>query len=158
MHRRGFSLVETLVVMSIGTVVLGIAVSMLHVLMRAERSGRDHAAQTGILARLAEQFREDVHAAVGQTPGPLKDGWKFALPNDRTVVYRTLPGELRREESVAGKPLRQESYVLPDGCTAAIAANKAMPPLIELAVGPKIRIAAVLGRDHRFIKPPGGEK
>ena len=69
MLRRGFTLIEMLVVMTVGSVIVGIGVGMLHVLLRTEQTGRDRVHQAGVLARLAEQFRSDVGAAVRQTPG-----------------------------------------------------------------------------------------
>ena len=45
MSRRGFTLIEMLAAMTVGSVMLGIAVGMLHVLLRAERTGRERVHQ-----------------------------------------------------------------------------------------------------------------
>ena len=47
------------------------------------------------VGRLAEQFRDDVHAAAAPAPAearPESSGWQFQLPPDRTVVYRRQAG------------------------------------------------------------------
>ena len=88
------------------------------------------------------------------------------MPEDRLVTYRALPEEVRRDERMAGKPVRQESYALPGGCSAAITlrtgATAALASLVvtdqgtPLAAGREMRVIAVLGKDHRFTKSPVG--
>ena len=80
MLHRGFSLIEMLVVITVGSVVVGIGVGTLHVLHRTEQTGRDRAAQARIVDRLAQQFRSDVAAAVRQTPAAQQGEWQFVLP------------------------------------------------------------------------------
>jgi hypothetical protein len=117
---------------------------------------------------LAEQFRSDVHAALHPAPadGAEKSQWRFALTGDREVTYRALPGEVERSERVAGKPTRQESYVLPAESSAEIVIHTdpapAMAGLVITLPGPapaegrEIRIEAVLSKDQRFAKSPKG--
>lgn len=166
MHRRGYTLIEMIVVMTVGAVVVGISVGMLHALLRTEQTGRDRVPQARILARLAEQFRSDVGAAVRPTPSAQQGEWQFALTGDRVVTYRALPGEVRWDQRTAGKLVRQESYILPSGCSAAITVrSKATPAVASLviadkstprAAGREMRVTAVLGKDHRFTKSPVG--
>ena len=166
MRRRGYSLIEMIAVMTVGTVVVGISVGMLHALLRTEQTGRDRVPQARILARLAEQFRSDVGAAVRQTPNAREGEWQFALTGDRVVTYRALPGKIQWDERTAGKVVRQESYILPAGCSAAITVqSEATPAVASLvvtengspqAVGREMRVIAVLGKDHRFTKSPVG--
>lgn len=166
MLRRGYTLIEMIVALTIGTVIVGISVGMLHMLMRAERAGCDRAPQARILVRLAQQFREDVHAAVQQTAGDQQAEWRFAQAEDRVVTYRALPEEVRRDEHVAGKLVRQESYILPSGCSAAINVQSETPRVVPnlvligsvapLAANREMQVAAALGKDHRFTKLPNG--
>ncbi len=166
MLRRGYTLIEMIVVMTVGAVIVGISVGMLHALMRTEQTGRDRVPQARILARLAEQFRSDVGAAVRQTPNARQAEWQFALAGDRVVTYRALPGEVRWDERMAGKLVRQESYVLPSGCSAAITVQHEATPAVAnlsiayngtpLAASREMRVIAVLGKDHRFTKSPVG--
>jgi prepilin-type N-terminal cleavage/methylation domain-containing protein len=187
MSRRGYTLVEMIVAMTIGTVIVGISVGMLHLLLRTERMGRDRVPQTRILARLAEQFRNDVAAAVRQTHDARQTEWWFTLTGDRVANYRLLPGAVQRHELLADKPVRQESYVLPSGCSARIVMEEAHTPAVvnlvimgatgaasasskgtlaepvapegmSQAAGREMRVVAVLGKDHRFTKSPVGSQ
>jgi prepilin-type N-terminal cleavage/methylation domain-containing protein len=168
MSRRGWTLLELLVVIAVSTVLMGIAVTTLCTLTQAEYNGRGHISRTTTVARLAEQFRRDVRAALRPVAveGEPKDQWQFALPGDRAVTYHALPGEVERRESLGGKPVRRESYVLPADCSAEIVlptdAAPATATLVIASRGPAsaaghdIRIEAALGIDHRFAKAPGG--
>ena len=60
---RGFSLVEMIVVITVGTALTGLAVTTLGSLMHASRAMDDHGYRIATIRRLADQFRDDVHAA-----------------------------------------------------------------------------------------------
>jgi prepilin-type N-terminal cleavage/methylation domain-containing protein len=170
MPRRAVTLIEMLVVIAVSTVLMGVAIGLLPLLRQAENSGRDHIDRTAAASRLADQFRRDIHAAlrpVANEGGP-KNQWHFALGADRTVAYRVLPGEVERVEQLAGKPVRRESYTLPPDCTVKIVlpggAAPAMATLSVASSGPssqagcEMRVEALLGMDHRFVKPSEGGK
>jgi type II secretory pathway pseudopilin PulG len=174
-RRRGISLIEMIAVMGVGAVMMGVAVTLLYGLLRAEGSGREHLRQSSVLGRLADQFRRDVHAA--NTVGGVSDGddkvrgvsddqrWQFELAPGRTVIYRFQPGTLTRTEQVDAAPQRRESYALPPGTTATIRIPAdTQPAIVSLRIEPaaeasgqpagrSIQIDAVLARDHRFAKP-----
>lgn len=168
MTRRGYTLMEMLVVIALGTVLLGVAVGVLHLLMRTQHSGRESVYQTETVARLAEQFRSDARAALRPiaAEGEPKDRWRFALAADRTVTYRLRPGEIERREQIAAKQVRQESYTLPRNYLAEITVRTdATPAMASLVLAPsglaspagrEIRIDAALGADHRFAKSSEG--
>lgn len=162
MSRRAFTLMEMLVVLTIGSVMLGISVGMLHLLLRSEHIGRDRVYRAVVSTRLAEQFRSDTAEALRQVPIEAPALCQLILPGDRTVTYRALTEEVRREEHIADKPMRLESYTLPDGCSVAIDSD-ADPTLLSLVVtqnnpqslvGREMRITALLGKDHRFTQRP----
>jgi prepilin-type N-terminal cleavage/methylation domain-containing protein len=168
MPRRGYTLMEMLIVIAMSTVLMGVAVSVLNLLMRAERAGREHVSRTATVARLADQFRNDVRAAqrLVAADGAPKNQWQFALAPDRVATYRASPGEMERREEVAGKLVRQESYALPGGCSARIIApTDSVSTIAGLVIAPsgpassignEIRIDAALGADRRFAKSEGG--
>ncbi len=168
MLRRGFSLIEMLVVIAVSTVLMGVAIGTLGLLFRAEGSGRDHAGQAAHTARLADQFRSDVHAAIRPitAEGGPTGQWQLALPNDCTVTYRAAPGEMERRQEVGGKLLRRECYVIAakDAAEIAFHADSSPPtatlvirsPATSTAAAREIRIDAVLAKDHRFTKSPAG--
>jgi hypothetical protein len=154
---------EMLVVITVGSVMLGIGVGMLHLLMRAEQTGRDRVYRTGVAARLAEQFREDAAAALRVMPEQENrpSQCRFVLAGDRIVTYRTMSHEVQRDERSSDKMVRQESYPLPDGRSAAVAVDRnTKPPLAKLIIanenGRELCIAARLGKDHRFTNASAG--
>jgi prepilin-type N-terminal cleavage/methylation domain-containing protein len=168
MRRRGYTLVEMVAVLTVGSVILGIGVGMLHLLLRTERTGRQRVPQSRVVARLAQQFRSDVNAAERQMSSSKPAEWQFALSDHRLVVYRMVPGGVEWSERQDGKLLRQESYLLPRGWSAAITGpGRATPALLSLVItdkadpyapGRELLVTAVLGKDQRFTKPPAGRK
>ncbi len=157
--RRGLSLIEMLVVVTGGSVLLGISVTTAVLLGRADRTSQEHTRWALAIDRLAAQFREDVHAAT-LLHATAKAEWRLALDAGRTVTYRLTPESLDREETVAGRTLRRESYAIPDACTTQITlATERTPAVVSLTVAPRqttspvyreMCIDAVLGRDGRF--------
>lgn len=170
--RFGYSLIETLVVIAGSGVVLALAVSLLHGISEADRLGRERAAVQQTLRRLAADFRDDAHAAGRLAPieivaeGTKSTAWEFHGPQgERKVRYRTTGHRLVREEQAAGKTLRRETYLLPEGCAVSIQFEGGPPALAVLRIvsGPgtdktavlPTRIDAALASDHRFAKTEG---
>ncbi len=160
--RRAFTLVEMIVAISVGATLMGIAMSLLLVMFRTEQNGRSQLAQAESLERLANQFRQDVHAAIGRTVPSGKDlhDWRFDLTANRSVQYRVAENAISREQRSGAKQVRRESFRLPQDSTVAIAVDRAAnPPLVSLTIeaggtssqpGCPFRVDAVLGRDLRF--------
>jgi prepilin-type N-terminal cleavage/methylation domain-containing protein len=155
--RRGYSLIELVVVMTIATVIVGLAAAMLHLLLRTERNGRQQMHRSAALARLADQFRDDVRAAARQlVPDDANPScWTFEMEAGRNVQYRAQAGQIERVETLGGQIERRESYALPPDAAVWIATpGDSKPPVATLIVkdtsNREIRIAAVLGKDHRF--------
>lgn len=170
-------LVELLVVIALGSLMLGIAVSLLYTLMRLDRENREQAHQLASLARLAEQFRDDVHAArtwtdpQGATPQkPTAATWKLLGAGGREVEYRMEQDGLLRTELSDGQVRKRESYPLPAEAAAEIGPRDgARPTVLCLRIGPAAGqpakasllhppIEAVLGRSLRFANPQAVEK
>jgi len=157
--RRGYSLIELVVVMTIATVIVGLAAAMLHLLLRTERNGRQQMNRSTALSRLADQFRSDAHAAARQ---PVPDDanpscWTFELEAGRNVQYRAQAGRIERVETLGEKIERRESYALPPDAAVSIATPADSQPAVATLIvreppNREIRIAAVLGKDHRFDK------
>lgn len=166
MLRRGYLLIEMLIVLTVGSVLMGVAVGVLHLLLRTEQTGRNRAPQATIVARLAEQFRNDANDAVRQVSDAGKSQWQFVLPDNRVVTYQTQSNAVEWSESAVEKTVRRESYVLPSDWSAAIAMHDtAKPPQATLVISERsgidkaereVRIKAVLGRNHRFTMPLAG--
>jgi len=163
-RRAGYSLIELVVVMTVGAMMLGVAVGLLAMLLRTECAARDHLYHCTVLGRLADQFRRDAHAAnAGNVDGPQRMQLELAL--NRTVTYHRRPGRIVRVEQVGQTAERRESFALPPAATASFEVHiDTTPTIASLAItrttgesgqlpSATLRIDAVLGSDHRFTKP-----
>ena len=132
--RRAFTLVEMLTVISIGSVLMGIAISLLIVLLGAEQSGRTHAERSESLQRLADQFRRDVHAAVGEPVGTVDDAAsKGTVPDvhaavgepagtaDDAVAKGKVPFSLARKSGPSPTRKSEQSPEVRHGCRLRLA-------------------------------------
>ena len=84
---RGYSLVEMVLVIGGLSIILGLCGSLLHTLLRLDRSGRESINDSTTLGRLARQFRRDVrssHAAKPGDPGSLE----LTRPDGPSVSYQ----------------------------------------------------------------------
>jgi len=107
-RNRGYSLVEMVVVITVGTVLMGIAVTMLGALLHASAAMNGHVRHITTVRRLAEQFRDDAHAAVstqslditGLEDGEDASGRSFELASDHIVTYEFRSGSVDRIEEV----------------------------------------------------------
>jgi prepilin-type N-terminal cleavage/methylation domain-containing protein len=160
--RRGLTLIEMVVTISVAAVLTGLAISVLLVMYRVEQNGRTQLAQAKSLERLADQFRQDVHAAVGETVATEKEPqhWRFDLPEKRIVQYKIADGTISREDSTDAQNVRRESYTLPKDSTVAVSVDRTTnPAVVSLTIEPNqdslrphypLRVDALQGRDLRF--------
>jgi prepilin-type N-terminal cleavage/methylation domain-containing protein len=168
--RRGYNLIEMIVVMTIGTVLMGIGVTLLAVLLKAEQNGRSHVEHNASLARLDDQFRGDVHAAAVRPAADQKQlgVWQWTLADGHAVKYACKPGVVDREEWDENKIIGRDSFYLPKDASATIAVEaKGAAACVRLVVilaeppaadGREIRIEALLGRDRRLMHDDKSEK
>lgn len=163
-QRRGYTLIEMLVVMALLSVMVTVGTLTIALLMRSERAGGDAlvAAQAG--HRLSRQFRDDVHAARQatlnlETPG--RPVLSLLINGRTTVTWRRVEAGLRR--TADGQTVHTETYRVPatDVSFVLSPARSAAAPrrlvsvmtLPEIETGPRpadtwpIRVTAVLGRE-----------
>src|SRR5258708_12634438 len=62
-RRRGTTLVELLVVITVAAIMLGLSVTAIHLLLGAEHEASRSTRYAASLARLAQAFRDDIHAS-----------------------------------------------------------------------------------------------
>jgi type II secretory pathway pseudopilin PulG len=116
--RRGISLIEMLVVIGALAILMGLCAVTIQLLMRISSDAQARRGAATSIGRLAEQFREDVHACEG---AELRDSPGLRLRRDprAAIDYEVRGGRVTRVESIDGKPIRRESYELGRHDTAA---------------------------------------
>ncbi len=109
--RRGFTLIEMILVIGSVSVILAICGSLLHVLLRLDRSGRESLGDSVTLTRLARQFRQDVRAARAVDLGK-EQQLELARSDGPPIIYHLDKGLLLREERKGDDVRRREAYSL----------------------------------------------
>ena len=173
MHRQGVSLVELMIVMSLSSTLLFIAVGWIHQSMSlasALRSRTDHHAT---LLRLSRQLRDDVHH--GESMSMQGDARLIiAMPDDRRVAYTITPTGISRQLTDADQVTAGEQYSLqspvsarwdaselPDWISLVVDRAEPVPvspdPLKSLTTGPNappkiadLHVRTGVGRDSRW--------
>ncbi len=182
---RGISLVELLMAMGGVSLVITSSAMLLHGVMRAQSESRRFFDDERTSARLARQFRADVHAAA-QVAAPAGERLvAFTLPDGQTIEYRHTADrcQIQRRLLAPGNPTPtgREDYSLAGPCAAVVtvaekqihlelgaegADGELAPPGVVLPPRtpaeakrkpPALVVEAVLGRDLRFLPARDGE-
>ncbi len=171
-RRRGISLIEMIVVIGASSIILMIGAGMLHTLMRTERVTAESLVHATNHARLAEQFRDDIHAAttanIQGEPGA-DDTLQITTPHAAEISYTQQGRLLVRQETAATQPPRLEQFRLPEDVRIRFSIDDSGPQKIadlswifseddtttnaDRATRPPLnplKIEAVVGKDHRF--------
>jgi type II secretory pathway pseudopilin PulG len=163
-QRSGFTLVEVVLVVGAVAIVTALCAGLLRALLRLDRVAKSHALQTAAVARLARQFRQDVHAGTAQpagTPAEPAMRLELALPGDRSILYEARAGTVARSQRHGAEVERRESYSLPY-CrdpgflvrdeNGRVWASLHLPLAHDQRVTPGhgLRIEALAGRDRRL--------
>ena len=163
-NRRGYSLIEMVVVIGAVTVVLSLCGMILHGLLKLDKSGRAQLDDAATIGRISRQFRADVRDAssaeilkAGDKPSGLK-----IVRDGATISYAVDGRRLIRVASTKdGKPRNRESYRV-DRIGPVV--FEAVPPTVQLTFlrapsepkhlpHPAIRIVGELGKDLRLGQP-----
>jgi type II secretory pathway component PulJ len=160
-QRRGYSLVEMVLVIGSLSIILSLCGMLLHTLLRLDRSGRESLTAASALNRLARQFRNDVRAA--DSASPRRDGFELSRPGGPRVVYHPEGNRLVREEidgngngdGDRGAVRRREAYSIGRYGRAAFRVDgRRVRLMFEPGEGPAARtrpspeIEARLGKDR----------
>ncbi len=163
---RGFSLIEAIVAMVVGSTIFGISVELLTLATQETSSSRDQSLSAATVSRLAEQFRGNVHAAeaVSQTKkGNGQNLWTLKMPEDKRVEYEPRADGLRRTEFRGDKVHARDAFAL-QADAIGLELKPTEKPLeatllikrdgtaTDDAAGYELRIDARVGRDLRFGK------
>ena len=129
---RGISLVELLMAMGGVSLVITSSAMLLHGVMRAQSESRRFFDDERTSARLARQFRADVHAAAqvaaqvaAQIEAPAGDRLvAFTLPDGGTIEYRHTADRRQIERRLLAPgnptPTAREDYSLAGPCAAVV--------------------------------------
>lgn len=109
--RRGKSLIEMLIIISILSVVLSTTAATLIALFKTDRQIRRDLDQLTTLARLSSRFRTDAHSA--QFCG-VDQACTLTLADGRVVRYAQEGYKLRREVLRGQAVEHRDAFVLPD--------------------------------------------
>jgi type II secretory pathway pseudopilin PulG len=114
-RRRGKTLVEMLVLISVLTIILGLVATSLIVLFKTDRQVRRDLEQVTALARLSSKFRADAHAA---DSCQVAEACDLALPDGRVVRYAAGPERITREVRRGDAVEHRDAFLLPATATA----------------------------------------
>jgi prepilin-type N-terminal cleavage/methylation domain-containing protein len=137
---RGFTLVEMLAVISVSSVLLVIATGVVHRAMRVHSQWETQADANRAWARLAHDYRNDVHQCedmlLTQNPTTIK----LTFPDSTVVTYEVAADEIIRDHQSPGEDRRREFYEKPQGYEVHISINDD-PRWVELQVtrDPKLK-------------------
>lgn len=161
MKRRGKSLVEMLVVITLLGGLAGTSGTVIHRLMRAEQAVHADLVWQRSVNDLAEQFRADVHAATEAALIDEGNGLRLTLP-DGTVTYAISRHGIGRIGEANGKDARSQEYRLEESGVkftteaavertwATVSIPRTQAALTRSAIAdtvmPRVEIRAVLGR------------
>lgn len=116
--RRGVSLIELLIVISIGGVVVGLCATTMHLILRVERDQARAVRLTAVLSRIRQLFSNDVHGAVLAEikPGDTdKSQLQLAEDGPGRVVYSADEHILRRERFAGERLEHRDEFHFPLG-------------------------------------------
>jgi prepilin-type N-terminal cleavage/methylation domain-containing protein len=160
--RRGFTLVELLVVISVLAIILPMAGGTVFFLLRAQSRSAEALRDSMAITQLSHTFRSDVHAARAARTPPDAAGCVLELDDSHSIAYHAEPSGfvsriVRRAEVIerreqfrigAARPTfalseagREVAVTIAPGTRSSSPANDATTPRSG------IRIAAIVGRN-----------
>ena len=117
-RRRGYSLIEMLVAMTLVATTLSTIGLVLHSLHRAERRLRDDVDFERTVNRLATQLRTDAHNAQGgefaAVAANATHARTFASSSEQTVTYSIEPGGVERRVRRGAALQHREWFAIPN--------------------------------------------
>jgi prepilin-type N-terminal cleavage/methylation domain-containing protein len=171
-HRRGVSLIELIVVISLLTAVMAFIGRMLYGLIQAEQASARDVLLDRRLADVAIQFREDVHRA--ETVTVKAGGLQLDCvgPANRVVTYAASADRIVRTDAADDRtapPL--ETYRLPgsrpefrsigagDAAAVELVVAHPLPQLLYTPAAPTTGGTVVIrAAPRRYVPPPAGKE
>ncbi|QDT88474.1 PulJ/GspJ family protein [Gimesia algae] len=115
----GVSLVEVVVAMGIASVLMGISMTTIHTVLRAERETSKAAWLGSSFQRFSHLFRADIHAAVdARFPGAGGTEIILQKADNQSVQYRIEQHQIFRVVTSQGEVAHRDVFYLPEGSHA----------------------------------------
>ncbi|MGV3485761.1 MAG: prepilin-type N-terminal cleavage/methylation domain-containing protein [Planctomycetaceae bacterium] len=119
-RRHAFTLVELLLALAASSVLMGLAVGLVHRSMSANSLAKSRADHQQALVRLCDQFRMDIHQG-SRSELPDSARLRLHLPEGTAIEYTINGSRCRREESLDTGRKRVETYSLHEHSQLAFA-------------------------------------
>ena len=115
--RRGISLVELLVVMTVSVIIVALIGGGMQVMLRAYRTAQEHLVDGQIVQRLAATLRRDVRSALNAEVAERRDFERLVLTDGfgMRVEYSAQTNIVTRQELIDGAPRQCDQFKLPMG-------------------------------------------
>ncbi len=179
-QRRGSMLVEVLLVVSIGSAISVVGMTMIIRMYHIEKTITNTLQTNGVQRRIADEFRQDAHTATAAELAQNNDAHtteiQFAKTPSETVVWTFQDNRLTRTVRIADETERSDRFRLPEGTLVAFALEQTDPPSYAIlkvkrpssakksAVSSEhqarreYQVYAGIGRDHRFQSSANAEE
>ncbi len=136
---RGFTLVEMVAVIGVGSVLLVLATGVVQRAMKLDSQWRSHADVTRAFTRLSHDLRRDAHEANSATVTPEPLEMQFSLPDGKTVRYTFAATEIVRVLESPGQQAQREYYRKSADYQAAVT-TLSSPDRIDVQVTRAVKI------------------
>jgi prepilin-type N-terminal cleavage/methylation domain-containing protein len=140
-RRKAFTLVEMLMTMTMGSSLMLLAIGLVHQAMSMSKLAKVRGEHDHSLARLALQFRSDVHLAP-ELVSAAPDSVHLKLADESTVTYKREAANVTREKTGLGSEVARELFRLDERCVVTFA-NETNPDRVVLLVERRVEIAEV---------------
>ncbi|TWU28054.1 prepilin-type N-terminal cleavage/methylation domain-containing protein [Bythopirellula polymerisocia] len=140
-RRKGFTLVEVMAAISVGSVLLVLSLGVVHRALNLESNSRDQARVSHSLTRLSHDFRHDVQRAMDVDLGQ-EAALVLSMANESTVTYTIAEKYLLREQVLDDGVAQREFYDLPPEAVVQFLESEA-PSRLELSITHDLKLFGV---------------
>jgi prepilin-type N-terminal cleavage/methylation domain-containing protein len=174
--RRGFTLIEVLIVVTAVSALLALCAVTIQLLFRLSSDSQSRLSAAMALERLARQFRADVHGSErarlgGDDKSPAQPPvLRLAMDTGHEVTYSPRAESVVRTETRAGKPVRREEFTFGRSRTARFELRDDAPRrwvVLVLGLGQErnradsprpVEVLALQGKDRALVHGTKGDE